>query len=119
MEEQISPDVLALARVLADAVATTAAAREEPAGERPPYTVPEAASLLRVHESTLYRAIQQGEIEAYSVGSGGRAIRIPASEFDAFKRRRVVQARARTLAQTNAAPGGISAESRNGSSQLA
>jgi excisionase family DNA binding protein len=91
VEDQLSPGVLALARVLAAGLTATAPA-EDKADRRPPYTVPEAAALLRVHESTLYRAIQNGDLAAYSVGSGGRAIRIPACELDAFKSRRAIQA---------------------------
>lgn len=64
---------------------------------RRPYTVPEAAVALRVHESTLYRAIQSGELAAYSVGNAGRAIRIEAAELDAFKNRRKIRPAATDL----------------------
>jgi excisionase family DNA binding protein len=89
VEERISPDVMAVARVLA---AAGLAARPEPEpADLPPYTVPEAATQLKVDQSTLYRAIQKGRLGAYSVGSGGRAIRIPAAELEAFKARNLIR----------------------------
>lgn len=88
MEQQISPDVLALARALATAAGITSQPVPEEA-ERAPLTVPEAAAQLRVHEATVYRAIQLGMLGAYSAGSGGRAIRIPAAELDAYKARQI------------------------------
>jgi excisionase family DNA binding protein len=57
----------------------------------PPYLAPEAAALLKVHDSTLYRAIQAGRLQAFSVGAAGRAIRIPADELEAFKARRMIR----------------------------
>ena len=94
----VPPAVLKIARAL---VASGFDAREtEPqeGAERPPYKVPEAAERLNVHESTLYRAIQAGELIAYSVGAAGRAIRIPADELDAFKARRMIRALGRAVA---------------------
>ncbi len=91
MEDHISPDVLALARALVASGLTAPRRRQAQEPERPPYTVPEAAEQLNVHESTLYRAIQAGGLGAYSVGSGGRAIRIPAGELEAFKARRMIR----------------------------
>jgi excisionase family DNA binding protein len=90
VDDCIPSDVLDLARALAAAGLAPRRPDPEP-GERPPYTVPEAADMLRVHESTLYRAIQDGDLGAYSAGSGGRAIRIPAGELDAFKARRMIR----------------------------
>jgi excisionase family DNA binding protein len=85
-------DVLLVARALV-AAGLGSRRESEPAerDDRPPLTVPEAAGQLRVHESTLYRAIQDGILGAYSVGSGGRAIRIPAAELDAFKARKRIR----------------------------
>lgn len=95
MEDRISPDVLEVARALVASGVTARCLVEpelEPAeGERPPWRVPEAAAHLKVHESTLYRAIQDGDLDAYSVGAGGRAIRIPAAELEAFKLRRRIR----------------------------
>lgn len=50
--------------------------------ERPFYTVPEAAKLLRVHENTLYRLIRAGKVEHYKIGV---QIRITASELERLK----------------------------------
>ena len=50
--------------------------------ERPFYTVPEAAKILRVHENTIYRLIKNKRIEHYKVG---RQIRIAASELEKLK----------------------------------
>lgn len=80
METAVSPAVLKAALAL---VASGLAADDEN-DERPPYTVPEAARRLRVHDCTIYRAIQERRLSAYSVGSKGRAIRIPAAALDAF-----------------------------------
>ena len=94
MEDHISLDVLEVARALvASGLIARNASEPEAAecAEQPPYTAPEAAGQLRVHESTLYRAIQDGDLGAYSVGSGGRAIRIPATELEAFKARRMIK----------------------------
>ncbi len=92
---EIPPDVLRVARALVASGLTAQRSNGESAQatcpERPPYTVPEAAAQLRVHESTVYRAIKDGELNAYSVGTSGRAIRIPATELDAFKSRRKIR----------------------------
>jgi excisionase family DNA binding protein len=91
--EDLSPDILEMARVLIASGVTAQHTQEDMPrdDERPPYTVPEAAAIMRVHEATLYRAIQKGELRAFSAGSGGRAIRIPAGELDAFKKRRTIR----------------------------
>ena len=50
--------------------------------ERPFYTVPEAAEILRVHENTIYRLIKKKAIEYYKVGA---QIRIAAAELERLK----------------------------------
>lgn len=50
--------------------------------DRPFYTVPEAAELLRVHENTIYRLIRSKKIEHYKVGV---QIRIAAAELERLK----------------------------------
>jgi excisionase family DNA binding protein len=91
VDDLIPAEVLNVARALVAAgLAGQRATEPAEKAERPPLTVPEAAEQLRVHESTLYRAIQLGRLGAFSVGSGGRAIRIPADELDAFKARKRV-----------------------------
>ena len=50
--------------------------------DKPFYTIPEAAQLLRVHENTLYNMVRRKEIEHYKVG---RQIRISAVELERFK----------------------------------
>lgn len=50
--------------------------------ERPFYTVPEAAELLRVHENTIYRLIRSKKIEHYKIGV---QIRISAAELERLK----------------------------------
>ena len=50
--------------------------------ERPFYTVPEAAEILRVHENTIYRLIRSKKIEHYKVGV---QIRISAAELERLK----------------------------------
>jgi excisionase family DNA binding protein len=93
VEQQISAAVLKVARALLASGFDESVLGDTPADdERPPYTVPEAAKALKVDNSTIYRAIQAGEIDAYSVGTAGRAIRIPAEEFAAFKARRMIAA---------------------------
>lgn len=101
MDEQAIPAaVLKVARALIASGFDVGEIEETPAADRPPYLVPEAAALLKVHESTLYRAIQAGQLDAYSVGLSGRAIRIPAGALDAFKARRMIRNRRRTATAT-------------------
>lgn len=50
--------------------------------DRPFYTVPEAAKILRVHENTIYRLVRDKRIEHYKVGS---QIRIAAAELERLK----------------------------------
>ena len=50
--------------------------------ERPFYTIPEAAKLLRVHENTLYNLVRKKKIEHYKVGV---QIRITAAELERLK----------------------------------
>jgi excisionase family DNA binding protein len=89
--EHVSPEVLEAALALAALLTPQPEPAAAPAPADEPWTVPEAAAHLKVHESTLYRAIQKGRLGAYSVGSGGRAIRIPPAELQAFKARGLIQ----------------------------
>lgn len=50
--------------------------------DRPFYTIPEAAELLRVHENTLYRLVRARKIEHYKIGV---QIRISAAELEKLK----------------------------------
>ena len=47
--------------------------------ERPFYTIPEAAQLLRVHENTLYTLVRKKKIDHYRIGN---QIRITAAELE-------------------------------------
>ena len=47
--------------------------------ERPFYTIPEAAELLRVHENTLYNLVRKKKIDHYRIGN---QIRITAAELE-------------------------------------
>jgi len=87
VEAAVSPAVLKVALALVESGLSAAPGS---ADDRPPHTVPEAAARLRVHESTLYRAIQGGQLRAYCVGASGRAIRIPAAALDEFCAQRVI-----------------------------
>jgi excisionase family DNA binding protein len=94
----VPPAVLKVARALIASGFDAGITDEPQGGERPPWKVPEAAARLKCHESTLYRAIQSGDLAAYSVGAAGRAIRIPADELDAFMARRMIRALGRAVA---------------------
>lgn len=50
------------------------------------YTVPEAATALRVHENTIYNLVRRKRIEHYKVG---HQIRIAAAELERLKVERV------------------------------
>ena len=50
--------------------------------DKPFYTIPEAAQLLRVHENTLYNMVRRKEIEHYKVG---KQIRISTAELERLK----------------------------------
>ena len=50
--------------------------------DKPFYTIPEAAELLRVHENTIYNMVRRGEIEHYKVG---KQIRLSAAELEKLK----------------------------------
>ena len=50
--------------------------------EKPFYTVPEAAAILRVHENTIYRLIRAKKIEHYKIGA---QIRISPAELEKLK----------------------------------
>ena len=54
--------------------------------QKPFYTIPEAAALLRVHENTIYSLVRKREIEHYKVG---KQIRISAAELERLKVLRV------------------------------
>lgn len=54
--------------------------------EKPFYTVPEAAALLRVHENTIYNLVRARRIEHYKVGV---QIRISAAELERLKMERL------------------------------
>ena len=45
------------------------------------YTVKEAAEILKIHWATVYQLVRTGRLRAVHLG---RAIRIPASSFDAL-----------------------------------
>ena len=47
--------------------------------ERPFYTIPEAAELLRVHENTLYNLVRKKKIDHYRIGN---QIRITAAGLE-------------------------------------
>ena len=47
--------------------------------ERPFYTIPEAAEILRVHENTLYNLVRKKKIDHYRIGN---QIRITAAELE-------------------------------------
>ena len=50
--------------------------------DKPFYTIPEAAELLRVHDNTLYNMVRRKEIEHYKIG---KQIRIAAAELQKLK----------------------------------
>jgi excisionase family DNA binding protein len=56
-----------------------------PTRDRELLHVKEAADVLRVHESTVRRAIQSGELQAVTLGAHGR-YRIRREDVDAFLR---------------------------------
>ena len=50
--------------------------------DRPFYTIPETAALLKVHENTIYKMVRAGKIEHYKIG---KQIRISAAELEKLK----------------------------------
>ena len=50
--------------------------------ERPFFTIPEAAEILRVHENTLYTMVRKKKIEHYRIGN---QIRITEAELERLK----------------------------------
>jgi len=46
--------------------------------------VEEVADLLRVSQSTVYRAIREGDLGAVRVGRGSGAIRVPETAYAAY-----------------------------------
>jgi excisionase family DNA binding protein len=45
-------------------------------------TVPEVAAMLRVDASTVYRAVQQGNLRAVRLGGSGSTVRIPVAAVE-------------------------------------
>lgn len=52
------------------------------------YRVPKVAILLDVHQSTVKRLIEAGELSAIDVGTGRHSYRIPQSALETFLARR-------------------------------
>lgn len=46
------------------------------------FRVKELAELVDVHRSTIYRAIESGELEALKIGAGRGALRIPGASVN-------------------------------------
>lgn len=95
MDDCISPQVIAVAQLLIASGLAAQIARAE-AAEQPRtdvYTVQEIAADMRVHESTIYRAIQDGCLKAIAVGQGGRGIRVEPAAYEAFKADRKIRGR--------------------------
>lgn len=94
MDDSISPHVIALAQLLVATGLVDHVARTEAVTTRTqPYTVQEIAAEMRVHESTVYRAIQSGDLEAYVAGNGGRGIRVEPAAYGMFKANKRVRGR--------------------------
>lgn len=55
-------------------------------------TVSEASKHMRVSESTVYRAIDAGEIRAYRLGFGKGVVRIPEDAIDEYLSARIIHA---------------------------
>jgi excisionase family DNA binding protein len=51
-----------------------------------PYTVPEVAKLLRLHEQTIRDYLRKGLLKGYRPGGTKAGWRIPASELERFAR---------------------------------
>lgn len=79
------PEAIAAFRILVTASLRRRA--EEKKSEEPPavaYTVKEAAAILRVGEDSVYRAIQDGRLKAFSLSRGQirpRGLRIPSKHL--------------------------------------
>jgi excisionase family DNA binding protein len=93
-ELEIPEAVLKVARVLvANGIDLTPAPEAEPHDAAPEsYKVSEIAKALKVAESTVYRWISKGRLPAMRLGDEGRAIRVSAEDFEAFKRRGLMRA---------------------------
>lgn len=91
---EIPPAVLKLAQTLvANGIALPDPAEGEETREAPlSYRVREIAAELKVAPSTVYRWIEHGALGAMRLGGGGQSIRVPADEFEAFKRRGLMRA---------------------------
>lgn len=101
-DHAIPPAVLKIARALVASGIEVTDATESPGGTEEPesYRVREIAEKLKVDESTVYRWIEKGRLRAYRFEDGG-SIRVPADEFEAFKRRGLMRG-TRTCPATNA-----------------
>lgn len=88
MDEHAIPEaVLKVARVLvANGIDLTPVPEAEQREAPESYRVAEIAKALKVAESTVYRWIYKGALPAMRLGEG-RAIRVSAEDFEAFKRR--------------------------------
>lgn len=88
MHEQAIPEaVLKVARVLVANGIDIPEAEHEHHEAPEAYRVSEIAKALKVAESTVYRWIYKGSLQAMRLGPSGKAIRVSAEDFEAFKRR--------------------------------
>jgi len=78
-------DLAAGLRLCADAVEKMARAEQKPESGFP-MTAKAAAKLLGVSAAEVYRQIRLGNMKALRIG---KTVRIPADEFEAFRRRRI------------------------------
>jgi excisionase family DNA binding protein len=79
VDEVLDERVLMIARVIA-------AAGIQPVPERTePYAVAEAAKIIGINKSTLYRQIQSGKCKALRIGTGRGTLRITPAHLSAYK----------------------------------
>lgn len=85
--EQLRPDRVAAATEAVetaqagDGFAASGSDRAAPSG---PYRVAEVAAALDVHHSTVYRAIESGQLRAMRVGMGRGTLRVPHNALVAY-----------------------------------
>jgi excisionase family DNA binding protein len=94
-DHHIPPAVLKIAQALiASGIDIAAPSDPSTTPSEPPasYRVREIADELKVDDSTVYRWIEKGRLRAYRFEDGG-SIRVPAEEFEAFKRRGLMRSR--------------------------